>query len=116
MIEKDFKVIVNEIKIQIDNTKREIFQNANMSLLNLYFYIGKVICDNATWGNKFVDDLAIQLKISYPNMKGFSSRNLQNMKKYYLNINDNEILQKASAKIPWSHNMLILDRVKDDEQ
>ena len=38
------------------------------------------------------------------------------MKKYYLCVNTSEILQKASAKIPWSHNILIIDKVKKDEQ
>ena len=33
------------------------------------------------WGNKFIDELAIELKISFPSIKGFSVRNLKNMKK-----------------------------------
>ena len=39
---KDFKQIICEIKNKIDNTKVEIFQNANMSLLNLYFLLDKL--------------------------------------------------------------------------
>ncbi len=116
MIEKDFKNVITEVKKQISNTKIEIFQNANMSLLKLYYNIGKIIYDNSEWGNKFIDELAVELKISFPNIKGFSVRNLKSMKKYYLICSRNEKVQTASALIPWSHNMLILDKIKDDNK
>lgn len=97
MLEKDFKTIVNEIKNQITNTQVEIFQNANISLLNLYYRLGKIINENSEWGNKFIDELAVELKISFPNIKGFSIRNLKYMKKYYLICSKNEKVQTASA-------------------
>ena len=116
MLEKEFKYIIEEIKKQINNTQYEIFKNANMSLLKLYYNLGKIINENSSWGSKFIEQLATELKISFPNIKGFSARNLQNMKKYYLAINCNQILQTLSAKIPWSHNILILDKVKEEEK
>jgi len=114
--EKDFKKIIGEVKNQISSTRIEIFQNANMSLLKLYYNIGKIIYDNSKWGNKFIDEMARELKISFPNIKGFSIRNLKSMKKYYLICSKNEKVQNASAQIPWSHNMLILDKIKDNKQ
>jgi predicted nuclease of restriction endonuclease-like (RecB) superfamily len=116
MLSKEFKKTINEIKNQINNTQIEIFQNANKSLLNLYYDLGKIIDENSSWGNKFIDELAIELKLSFPNIKGFSVRNLKNMKKYYIECQNNQFVQTASAQIPWSHNILILDRVKDDEK
>ena len=116
MLEKDFKIVINEVKNQISNTKIEIFQNANMSLLKLYYNIGKIIYDNSKWGNKFIESMAHELKISFPNIKGFSVRNLKSMKKYYLICSQNEKVQTASAQIPWSHNMLILDKIKDNNK
>lgn len=116
MLEKDFKAIIVEVKNQISNSKMEIFQNANKSLLKLYYNIGKIIDENSKWGNKFIDELAIELKISFPNIKGFSVRNLKSMKKYYLVCSGNEKVQMASAQIPWSHNMLILDKIKENDK
>lgn len=116
IMEKDFKIIISEVKKQISNTQIEIFQNANMSLLKLYYNIGKIIYDNSEWGNKFIDEIARELKISFPNIKGFSVRNLKSMKKYYVICSQNEKVQTASAQIPWSHNMLILDKIKDNNQ
>ena len=116
ILEKDFKKVINDIKSKIKNTKLEIFQNANRSLLNLYFYIGKTLVENSKYGNNFINNLSLELKLSYPNMKGFSVRNLKNMRKYYLVCSKNEKVQKASALIPWSHNMLIFDKIKDDKK
>lgn len=116
MLEKEFKNVIFEIKSQIKNTQLEIFQNANKSLLKLYYNLGKIIEENSSWGNKFIDELAIELKLSFPNIKGFSIRNLKNMKKYYNECQKNKFVQTASAQIPWSHNVLILDKVKDDEK
>jgi len=60
-LDNDFKQIIYKIKNKIDNTKLEIFKNANMSLLNLYFYIGKTLVDNSKYGNNFIENLSIQL-------------------------------------------------------
>ena len=114
MVEKEFKNIVEEIKQQINSTQYEIFKNANMNLLRLYYNIGKIINEYSIWGNKFIDELATELKITFPNIKGFSVRNLKSMKKYYIECNKNAKVQMSSAQIPWSHNMLILDKIRDD--
>lgn len=114
--EKDFKKIINIVKSQINSTRLEIFQNANMSLLKLYYNIGEIIFYNSKWGNKFIDEMALELKMSFPNIKGFSVRNLKNMKKYYIICSKNKKVQIASAQIPWSHNMLILDKIKDNKK
>ena len=112
----EFKNIILEIKKHINNTKIEIFQNANNSLLKLYYTIGSIIDNNSKWGNKFINKLSQELKIAYPNIKGFSVRNLKNMKKYYKICSKNKKVQTASAQIPWSHNILILDKVKNDNE
>lgn len=43
-------------------------------------------------------------------------RNLKNMRKYYIICSKDKKVQKASAQIPWSHNILIFDRVKDNKK
>ena len=116
-IEKnDFLKIISTIKSRISETKIEIFQNANKSLLNLYYDIGRIISEKSKWGNKFIDDLAMELKMSYPSIKGFSVRNLKSMKKYYLVCSRNQKVQTVSAQIPWSHNMLIIDKISEDKK
>ena len=116
MLEKDFKEIIKNIKSEIYKTQTLIMSDANKRLLDLYFYIGKVVNENSSWGNKFIESLSTEMKIEFPNIKGFSVRNIKNMKKFYAEISSNEKVQMASAQIPWSHNLLILDKIKDIDE
>ena len=116
MLEKDFKEVFKDIKNEILNAQYDIYKSANIRTLALYSYLGKIINENAKYGNKFINNLSIELKINFPNMKGFSERNLLNMKKYYLECKNNDNLQKLSEKIPWSHNILIFSKIKEEKQ
>lgn len=117
MIEtNDFKIVIDNIINEIQQTQLKMFQDANTNVLELYFYIGKIIDERISWGNKFIDELSIELKIKYPYAKGYSPRNLRNMRKYYLSVKEDEELKELSHKIPWSHNTIIMDRVKDINQ
>ena len=116
MLDKDFKEIIKNIKNEIYKTQTLIMSDANKRLLELYFYIGQVVNENSSWGNKFIESLSTEMKIEFPNIKGFSVRNIKNMKKFYAEISSDEKVQMASAQIPWSHNMLILDKVKNIDE
>ncbi len=87
--------------------------NANMSLVNLYYRIGKVLYDNSRWGNKFLDKLAFELKNAYPNQKGFSIRNLKYMKTFYSEYHDDLEFVHLGAQLPWKHNVSLIEKVKD---
>ena len=113
-IEKSYKEIVVKIIDDIKNTQKSIFAGANKNLLDLYYRIGEYIDNNAVYGNKFIDNLSMDIKLNFPNSKGFSARNLHNMHKYYKICKLDSILQTASAKLPWSHNMLIFDKIEDN--
>lgn len=58
----NFQEIIKNVVDNIQRTQLEIFQNANQSILDLYFYIGSIIENNIKWGNKFIDNLSIELK------------------------------------------------------
>lgn len=113
MLDKSFQEITNNIKNMVTSTQLEIMIDANTRLVNLYYNIGKTISDNYEWGNKFVDNLAMDLKLSFPNLKGFSSRNLNYMKAFYEEYKDDEEFLHLGAKLPWKHNIALIEKVKD---
>ncbi len=113
MLERDFKETFVNIKKEIISTQTQILSDANIRLINLYFKLGKIINDNSKWGDKFIDTLEVELKIDFPNIKGFSARNLRRMKKFYLEYKDEEILPPAVAKLPWTHNIMLIEKIKD---
>ncbi len=80
----------------------------------LYYNIGKIINDHKSWGNKFIDNLAADLRIAFPEAKGYSVRNLKYMAKFAATYQDIEFVQQAVAQIPWGHTVVLLDKFTDD--
>ena len=113
MLDKEFKNLVLYAREDILKTRFKIQENANAELINLYFRLGKIISKNAKYGNKFIKDFSIALKLEFPSVTGFSTRNLSRMKKFYEAYKDLSILPTALAKLPWSHNNLLLDKINE---
>ena len=63
----------------------------------MHWNIGKIILKNSKWGNKFIDNLSIDLKLEFPNINGFSIRNLKNMKTFAEEYPDFEFVQSITA-------------------
>ncbi|MCL2045030.1 MAG: DUF1016 N-terminal domain-containing protein [Oscillospiraceae bacterium] len=70
---------------------------ANREQIVLNWNIGKTIIANSKWGNKFIDNLARDIKLAFPGIRGYSSRNLKYMRKFAEFIDDPEIVQRVSA-------------------
>ena len=113
MLDNSIKEITDNIKNMVSKTQLDIMADANAKLIHLYYNIGKTISDNFKWGNKFVDTLALELKISFPSLKGFSARNLNYMKAFYEEYKDKDEFLHLGAKIPWKHNLKLIEKVKD---
>ena len=107
VVNEEFKSIVNNIKNEIRTTQAKIAIEANKNLINLYFKIGKILNDNYKYGNKFIDYISHELKLEFPNIDGFSVRNLKFMIKLYLEYKDDELVQRCVAQLPRRHKILI---------
>lgn len=91
----------------------------NKELVLLYWQIGKDILqrqEQSGWGAKVIDSLAKDLKTEFPEMKGFSSRNLKYMRSFAEAYPEEPIVQQLVAQIPWGHNVRLLDSVKDYDE
>lgn len=113
MLDKEFKDLILCVKEDILKTRFEVQTNANIELIKLYFRIGKIVSENAKYGNRFIQDFSTSLKLEFPDTTGFSTRNLSRMKKFYEEYKDLSNLPMALAKLPWSHNNLLLDKIKE---
>jgi predicted nuclease of restriction endonuclease-like (RecB) superfamily len=67
------------------------------------------------WGTKVIDRLAKDLRVSFPDMKGLSARNLKYMRKFAECYSDFEFVQPLAAQISWTHNVILLDKFDDLE-
>ena len=113
MLEKDFKDIVLNIKNEIKTSQTKAMIEVNKNLITLYFRLGKILSENSKYGKSFIKNVSTELKLEFPNMKGFSERNLNYMKLFYEEYRDDENLQQLVANLPWGHNLLLMEKFKD---
>jgi len=88
----------------------------NSELVLLYWGIGRDILQRQQeqgWGAKIIDQRAADLLQEFPEMSGFSVRNLKYMRAFAEVWPDEPIVQQVAAQIPWFHNCILTDKVKD---
>ena len=110
-----FKFLEN-IKTDIITTRRQILSQANNEVVLMYYRIGKGLNENSKYGNRFIDTLATDLKLDFPNMQGLSARNLRYMKRFAKEFEYDSILQHNVAKLPWTTITTIMDKIKDNAE
>lgn len=115
MLEKDFKEIISNIKEEIINTQIKTMQEVNSNLIRLYYKLGKIVSENKIYGNNFTKQISTELKLTFPSMKGFSERNIRAMRLFYEEYKDDEKWQQLVAKLPWGHNLLLIEKIKDKD-
>lgn len=110
---------IEEIKKEIQNQRLKVVLNANSSMICLYWNIGKAILqkqEEEGWGTRVIDRMAKDLKDAFPDMSGFSPRNIKYMRKFAECWPDFEIVQQVVAQIPWRTNMKLMDKLNTQEE
>lgn len=109
-----------KLKQRIKSTQIKAALSVNREIILLYWEIGKELFEkqeNQGWGNSVVDNLEKDLAAEFPNLKGFSRRNLFYMKSFYSFFkSDFEKVQQLVAQIPWGHNILISSKSQTIEE
>jgi predicted nuclease of restriction endonuclease-like (RecB) superfamily len=109
--------LLGEIKQRIQSAQYEALRAVNRELISLYWDIGKLIVsqqEGKTWGRSVVEQIAKDLQADFPGISGFSARNIWNMRNFYLSYSGHEKLQSMVAEIGWTHNLVIMEKCKDD--
>lgn len=114
MNDNQYLGVVKEIKERIERARHSVVLSANKELVMMYYEIGKIINSHKSWGNKFIDNLAKDIKLAYPDSTGYSVRNLKYMAKLTAIYDNIEFVQQVVAQIPWGHNVVLLDKIEDD--
>lgn len=119
-VDEKYKSWFEQVKNTISSVQAKASFQLNKQLILLYWELGRMITEiqeNSVWGDKVIDQLSNDLKRAFPNMKGFSNRNLKYTHAFY-KFYTTEIGQQAVAQlenlpffnIPWSHNILIFTK------
>ena len=113
----DYQSIFIELKKKILTSQLKALRAVNKELVMLYWEIGNTILQNQSqkgWGAKIIDILSKDLREAFPNMKGFSIRNLKYMRQFAYNYPNITIVQEVLAQLPWYHNITLIQKIKDE--
>ena len=103
----------------IENARQRIFQKVNTEIIELYWEIGSYLSQQTEenlWGKAVVEQLALHIKKTNPNINGFSSQNLWRMKQFYETYKGSQKLSTLSREIPWSHNLAIISGTNSEQE
>lgn len=111
-----------EIKHTIQHAQQRAVLTVNRQLLQLYWQVGMSILQQQAaqgWGAKIIEQVAKDLKKAFPQLKGFSRANLMYMRAFaeaWPDFEQHEIIQQAVGQLPWGHNIVLLSKIKDQQQ
>jgi len=108
---------IKDLKSKIHEARRKVAFSVNSQLMELYWEIGRELhakLENAVWGSNLIEEVAKELKHEFPDIKGFSRRNLFAIRQWYRFYSEKyEFVPQTVAQIPWGHNRLIITKIKD---
>ena len=118
---QEYQSILKELKSKFKTAQLKASIRVNSELLQFYWYLGKKIIEiqkNYKWGSKFLEKLSHDLTKAFPNVKGFSYRNLKFIRQW-VNFWDNEKGKQVVSQllqIPWGHNIVIIQKCKNIDE
>jgi len=119
LVPSGYPTFLTELKERIRTAQVRAALSVNRELVLLYWQIGREILlrqRDAGWGAKVIDRLSRDLRTAFPEMKGFSPRNLKYMRAFAQAWPDEQFVQQVAAQIPWFHNVAILEKIAVPER
>ncbi|UIR56716.1 PDDEXK nuclease domain-containing protein [Sphingobacterium sp. SRCM116780] len=114
----DYQSFIASLVDTIQKERLNAILSANQSMIVMYWHIGDAIIKQQTsqgWGTRVIDRMAHDLKQNFPDITGFSPRNLNYMKRFaesWPNLND---VQNYVSKLSWRSNITLVDKIRDPE-
>ena len=110
----DYAALLGEITQRIGTERVRVVLAANEAMVLLYWDIGKAILarqEREGWGARTIDRLSHDLREAFPDMRGFSPRNLKYMRAFATAWPEREIVQRTVAQVPWRSNLALLHKL-----
>src|SRR5579871_4172665 len=114
-----YEEFLRDVKERVRTAQVRAALAVNRELVLLYWSIGRDVLTRQAeqgWGAKVIERLSADLRREFPEMKGFSRTNLLYMRAFAEAYPDEVIVQQVAGQIPWFHNCVLLDKVKDKEE
>ncbi len=114
----DYISFLKNIKLEIQSARIRVSKTVNRELISLYWKIGEAIVEKQEklgWGKSVVEQLSEDIRKEFEGIRGYSARNLWDMKRFYEQYQHSPKLRQLVAEIPWGHNLLIINKIKHED-
>ena len=114
----DYAARFTDLKTRIHRERLRVVLASNAVMVLLYWDIGRSILDKQNdqgWGSRVIDRLATDLRDAFPEMKGFSPRNLKYMRAFAAAWPEREIVQQSVAQLSWRQNLALIEKLANSQ-
>jgi predicted nuclease of restriction endonuclease-like (RecB) superfamily len=121
--------LLEDLKGRVRTAQLKAAVAVDRELIELYWDIGRLIVERQQregWGTAVIERLGADVQKAFPGLQGFSRTNIFRMRAFYLAYSkeitivpqavgqfDGVNLPQAVTAIPWGHNVILIERVKD---
>jgi predicted nuclease of restriction endonuclease-like (RecB) superfamily len=136
---RDYALLLRDLKDRIQAARTSAALSVNREMIALYWDIGRQVVEKQKaggWGRGVIERLSQDIRAAFPGIKGFSRRNIQSMRLFFqawpglgakcqqpvgileeaVDFIDNSLIpQQPVAKLPWGHNLVLLQDLRTPE-
>jgi len=101
-VPEGYRELLGDLKERIGSAQIKAALSVNRELIALYWQIGRAISDRQEthgWGTQVIDRLSADLRHAFPDMRGFSPRNLRYMRTFAAAYPEPDFWQRAAADL-----------------
>jgi predicted nuclease of restriction endonuclease-like (RecB) superfamily len=117
---EQYSNFIRTIKQRVHSAQIKAALSVNSEMIRLYWDIAEKIIEmqsKSVWGDGFLEQMSKDLKSEFPEMRGFSRRNLELMRQWYrFWRNESEFAKQLVSQIPWGHNLVIVTKSANQEE
>ncbi len=116
-LDQNYKHFLSGIKERLKTAQIRAALAVNSELIQFYWELGNELINkqkNHQWGSGFLEQFSHDMRQSFPEMQGFSIRNLQRMKQFATLYPELSITTQAVSQLPWGHVVRLMQMIKDD--
>lgn len=113
--DNEYMKVLQDIIECIRTTQYQVVLEANLALMHRNWKVGHFISENDSWGSSFIPNLARDIKQEFPEISGFSNRNMQYMKKFAFIFSEDDIDKYGLAGVTWYHHKALMSKAKTKE-